>query len=134
MGLFKLQIVLVAAVVYVPALAFAKVSLIILYHRIMNKRSAYRWTLYTISAIVCGYSIAIIFALIFACSPIQRSWDSSITHGYCIDRNGLYIATAVTNIITDLALIVVPIPLVSNLQMPRMKKVGLLLMFTIGCA
>lgn len=117
-----------------PALAFAKVGLIILYHRIMNKRQIYKWALYFIAAVVCGYSIAIIFALVFACNPIQRTWDASITRGSCIDRNGLYIATAVTNIITDLALIVVPIPLVSGLHMPRMQKVGLIIMFTIGCA
>ncbi|KAJ5975560.1 hypothetical protein N7481_009267 [Penicillium waksmanii] len=115
---------LVAAVVYVPALAFAKFGLVILYHRSMNKKSA----------VVGGYSIAIIFALIFTCNPIQRSWSSSITGGSRIDRNGLYIATAVTNIITDLALIVIPIPLLCGLHMPRMQKIGLLAIFAIGCA
>jgi hypothetical protein len=90
-------------------------GLVILYHRIMNKKSAYKWALYAISAVVCGYSIVIIFALIFACNTIQRSWNSPITGGSCIDRSCLFIATAVTNIITDLALIVVPMPLVCGL-------------------
>ncbi|KAE8406582.1 hypothetical protein BDV37DRAFT_292122 [Aspergillus pseudonomiae] len=126
--------ILAAAVIYVPALAFAKVGLIILYHRIINKQNTYKWALHIISAIICGYSVAIVFALIFACNPIQRSWDSSITRGSCIDRNGLYIATAVTNIVSDLALIVVPVPLVLGLQMPRVQKLGLLFMFVVGCA
>ncbi|KAJ5947493.1 hypothetical protein N7466_000508 [Penicillium verhagenii] len=128
------KIILVAAVIYVPCLAFAKVGLIILYHRIMNRQPGYLWTLYIISAIVCGYSIAIIFALIFACTPIQKGWDSSITTGHCVNRSGLYIATAALNIVSDLALIVVPIPLVMGLQMPRVQKYGLMAMFIVGCA
>ncbi|KAE8365929.1 hypothetical protein BDV27DRAFT_156360 [Aspergillus caelatus] len=125
--------ILAAAVIYLPALAFAKVGLIILYHRIINKQRGYKWALHIISGIICAYSIAISLALIFACNPIQRSWDSSITRGSCIDRAGLYIATAVTNIVSDLALIVVPVPLVLGLQMPRIQKVGLLGMFIVGC-
>ncbi|KAJ5948910.1 hypothetical protein N7454_002217 [Penicillium verhagenii] len=128
------KIILVAAVIYVPCLAFAKVGLIILYHRIMNRQPAYLWTLYIFSAIVCGYSIAIIFALIFACTPIQKGWDSSITAGHCVNRSGLYIATAALNIVSDLALIVVPVPLVMGLQMPRVQKYGLMAMFIVGCA
>ncbi|KAJ5756086.1 hypothetical protein N7533_005629 [Penicillium manginii] len=128
------KVILAAAVIYVPALAFAKVALIILYHRIVNKQPLYVWSLHIISAIVCGYSIAIVFALIFACNPIERGWNAAITTGYCVNRNGLYIATAVTNIVTDIALLVFPFPLVLGLQMPRIQKVGLLIMFIVGCA
>ncbi|RJE18980.1 hypothetical protein PHISCL_08688 [Aspergillus sclerotialis] len=128
------KVVLAAAVVYVPALAFAKVSMIVLYHRLMSRTTLYRWALYIISGIVCGYSISLVLALIFACNPVAKTWDVSITGGSCIDRNGVYIATAVFNIVTDLALIVLPVPVVITLQMPRIQKIGLLVLFTIGCA
>ncbi|KAJ5881697.1 uncharacterized protein N7529_000369 [Penicillium soppii] len=128
------KVILAAAVIYVPALAFAKVALIILYHRIVNRQSIYVWSLHIIAAVICGYSIAIVFALIFACNPIERGWNSSIKTGYCVNRSGLYIATAVTNIITDIALMVLPVPLVLGLQMPRIQKFGLLVMFIVGCA
>ncbi|KAJ5782863.1 hypothetical protein N7457_004637 [Penicillium paradoxum] len=125
---------LAAAVIYVPALAFAKISLIFLYRRIMEKQPAYRWALRIITGVVIGYSIAIPFALIFGCNPIAKTWDSSITEGSCISSPGLYIATAVTNIVTDLALILLPIPLVLGLQMPAIQKFYLLIVFLIGCA
>ncbi|KAJ6078798.1 hypothetical protein N7467_008551 [Penicillium canescens] len=128
------KVLLAAAVVYVPALAFAKMSLIFLYHRIINRKAAYSWALHLISAIVVGYSIAIIFALVFACNPVEKAWDSTITTGSCINRSGLYIATAVTNIVTDFALIILPIPLVVSLQMPKVQKIYLVLIFVIGCA
>ncbi|OQE07299.1 hypothetical protein PENVUL_c014G06978 [Penicillium vulpinum] len=128
------KVILAAAVVYVPALAFAKMSLVFLYHRIMEKQEAYNWALHIISAVICGYSFALVFALIFACNAVAMTWDLSITEGTCISREGLYIATAVTNIVTDLALILLPIPLVVGLQMPGIQKVYLLLVFIIGCA
>jgi hypothetical protein len=46
----------------------------------------------------------------------------------------LYIATAVTNIVTDLALILLPIPLVVGLQMPGIQKCYLIVVFVVGCA
>ncbi|KAL4869884.1 hypothetical protein BDV12DRAFT_70431 [Aspergillus spectabilis] len=125
--------VFAAGVVYVPALGLAKASLIILYYRIVGQQRIYRYTLYFIAAVVVGYSVAITFALIFACRPISKAWNGAL-EGTCIDQNGLYAATAVTNTVTDVALIVVPIPVVVSLHMPTVQKIGLFFMFVIGCA
>ncbi|KAL2814118.1 hypothetical protein BJX63DRAFT_204402 [Aspergillus granulosus] len=127
------QGIFAAGVVYVPALALAKASLIILYYRIVGQQKFYRWALYVIAGIVVGYSIAITFALIFACRPISKAWNGALP-GTCIDQNGLYAATAVTNTVTDVALIIVPIPVVVSLHMPLIQKIGLFFMFVIGCA
>lgn len=82
---------------------------------------------------VVGYSVAIAFALIFACRPIARAWNTGI-HGTCIDQKGLYTATAVTNTVTDVALLIVPLPVLASLNMPTIQKVGLFFMFVVGCA
>ncbi|KAL2818758.1 hypothetical protein BDW59DRAFT_175096 [Aspergillus cavernicola] len=122
-----------AGVVYVPSLGLAKASLIILYYRIVGQQRIYRWVLYFIGFVVVGYSIAITFALIFACRPIAKAWNGAIV-GTCVNQNGLYAATAVTNTVTDVALIIVPIPIVVSLNMPMIQKIGLFFMFVIGCA
>ncbi|KAL4928151.1 uncharacterized protein BDV17DRAFT_264902 [Aspergillus undulatus] len=122
-----------AGVVYVPSLGLAKGSLIILYYRIVSAQRRYRYALYVISVVVVGYSVAITFALIFACRPIAKAWNAALV-GTCVDQNGLYAATAVTNTVTDVALIVVPIPVVVSLHMPTIQKIGLFFMFVIGCA
>ncbi|KAL4789170.1 hypothetical protein BDV19DRAFT_383334 [Aspergillus venezuelensis] len=110
--------ILAAGVVYVPSLALAKASLIILYYRIVSAQRRYRYALYIIAAVVVGYSIAITFALIFACRPISKAWNSAV----------------MTNTVTDVALIVVPVPVVVILNMPTIQKIVLLFMFVIGCA
>ncbi|RAK97902.1 uncharacterized protein BO80DRAFT_504364 [Aspergillus ibericus CBS 121593] len=122
-----------AVIIYVPTLALAKLSLIVLYHRTLRQKRYPRWILYSLALMIIGYSFALMFAFLFGCHPIQRAWDASVG-GTCLDQYTLYIATAVLNIISDVALILVPIPTVWRLHMPSIQKVGLLLMFMIGCA
>jgi hypothetical protein len=82
--------------------------------------------------LVVGYNFALVFPLIFACTPFRRNWDVTITAGSCIDRTPLYMATAVLNMATDLLLLVLPVPMVVGLQMPRAQKLGLMCIFGVG--
>lgn len=128
-----IKVVLSAAIVYVPALALAKISLIILYYRILCHKRYQQWILYGIAFVVSSYSFALVMAFIFGCHPIQKGWNISVT-GTCVNQYALYVATAVLNIISDIALILVPIPTVLGLNMPGIQKLGLSLMFMVGCA
>lgn len=82
--------------------------------------------------VVLGYSFAIIFALIFPCRPVALNWDVEFTDGTCINRAAIYTATAAVNIATDLALLTLPIPMIVDLQMPRVQKLGLIVIFVVG--
>jgi hypothetical protein len=82
--------------------------------------------------IIIGYSFSTIFALIFPCKPIAKAWDVTITEGSCINRGAVYIMQAVTNIVTDIVLLLLPIPIVWKLQMPVVQKIGLVLIFVVG--
>ena len=84
--------------------------------------------------VVVGYSFALIFTLIFSCRPIAKGWDAAIATGSCINRPVVYLATAIINIITDLAMLIIPIPMVLELKMPRVQKIGLMCMFVVGSA
>ncbi|PWY62634.1 hypothetical protein BO83DRAFT_432322 [Aspergillus eucalypticola CBS 122712] len=103
------------------ALAFAKISLIILYYRNLCQKRYQQWILYGIAFIVSSYSFALGLAFIFGCHPIQKGWDISVTGTY-VNQYALYVATAVLNIISDIALILVPIPTVLGLNMPGLQK------------
>jgi len=126
-----LQMIMTASVLYVPCLGLSKFSLLLFYHQL----SPIRWFktfVYILMAVVVGYSSTIIFALIFACNPIAKNWDITITKGTCINRAAIYIATAVVNIATDVMLLILPIPMIFHLQMPTMQKVGVVFIFTLG--
>ena len=93
---------MVASILYVPCLGFAKISILLLYHR-LSKLMWFKISVYVVIGIVASYSLGIIVALIFPCQPIAMNWDLSITEGKCIDKAGIYLATAAVNVITDVS-------------------------------
>ncbi|KAI9650550.1 hypothetical protein NHQ30_000567 [Ciborinia camelliae] len=125
------KMIMSASVVYVPCLGLSKFSLLIFYNR-LSPVTWFRTAVYFLMFIVLGYSFAIIFALIFPCRPVAMNWDVSITDGKCINRAATYTATAAVNIATDIALLTLPIPMIVNLRMPRVQKVGLIVIFVVG--
>ncbi|QSZ35381.1 hypothetical protein DSL72_008251 [Monilinia vaccinii-corymbosi] len=125
------KLIMSASVLYVPCLGLSKFSLLLFYNRLSPVRW-FRAAVYILMFIVLGYSFAIIFALIFPCRPVNMNWDVTITHGKCINRGATYTATAAVNIATDLALLILPIPMIADLRMPRVQKVGLILIFIVG--
>lgn len=126
-----MQLVLSASVIYVPCLGFAKLSLLLLYRRLAPQKW-FHICIYIIMFIVAGYSFAIIFALVFTCNPIEKNWDASILEGSCINRSAIYVMTAVVNIVTDVMIILVPVPIIIKVQMPRIQRFGVMCMFAVG--
>ncbi|KAE8369948.1 hypothetical protein BDV27DRAFT_104573 [Aspergillus caelatus] len=123
---------LAASTIYVPALAFAKLALLMLYYRLLQAtHPRYIYAIYAVGFIIASYSIALSLALIFGCSPIQKSWDVTVT-GSCINISGVYLATAITNTISDVTLMLLPIPIVWGLRLPVIQKIGVLCMFGVG--
>ena len=104
-----------------------------LYYRLLHTLRGWVYTIYFIAFIITGYSIALSLALIFACSPVQKSWDVSITSGSCINKPAVYLATAVTNTFSDLVLLLIPIRVVWGLHMRLVQKLGVVAIFCIGC-
>ncbi|KAI8287583.1 hypothetical protein K4K60_012340 [Colletotrichum sp. SAR11_57] len=123
--------VFLAAPIYTICGSFAKVSLLIFYMRLSPQRW-FKWAVWITLGVIISYSAALFFALIFACDPIAMSWDVTITEGTCIDRPAIYIATAVANIVSDVMIFSLPIPIVVKLQIPRRQKIGLFFIFAVG--
>lgn len=124
-------LVLIAPVVYAPGTCFAKLSLLLFYIQISPQRW-FQWAIRIMIIIIAGYSIGIFFSYIFACDPIQKAWDATITTGSCINLPALYIVTAVLGVATDFVIALIPLPVVLRLQLSKKHKAGLVLLFTIG--
>lgn len=83
-------------------------------------------------AFVIGYSLASIFTVIFGCTPIAKFWDITITHGSCINFPAFYFSYLGLNIGTDIAILILPVPLLLKLHMPRRQKLWLGVIFMTG--
>ncbi|KAJ4246633.1 hypothetical protein NW762_013576 [Fusarium torreyae] len=105
-----------------------------LFYRRLSPQRWWKWSVYSVFLLVAGYNLAIFLVIIFGCTPFKKSWDITITEGKCVNRPAVYIFTAALGILSDLVLLVMPMPMILRLQMPQRQKAGLVLLFVIGSA
>lgn len=82
-------------------------------------------------AYVLLYAFASVIATIVQCLPIERIWNKKIT-GSCIDLTAFWYANAAANIIGDIAIFILPMPVIRSLNLPRREKFGLTMVFALG--
>ncbi|KAI4623571.1 hypothetical protein J4E80_003382 [Alternaria sp. BMP 0032] len=113
------------------SLAFAKLSFLCLYLNLSPARGFRAGVHFTIFVVV-GSCVGIVISLLAACKPFAKNIDVTITEGQCLNKGALYIATGVLNIITDIMVIILPIPMVLRLQMSRERKIMVIGIFSVG--
>ena len=117
--------------IYLGAVACAKVSILLLYIRLFGVNRPFRYTCYALTALVVGYCTAMILANIFQCRPIYAGWNF-FAPGRCASLQDITITTGALNILSDFAIVVAPIPVVLKLQLRPAKMVGLLAIVATG--
>ena len=116
---------------YLLAIMSAKLAIILCYLRI-SPQKYFRISLYTTIAFVAGYHIAFMLALIFACHPIEKSWNFAILTGHCINRPSVYLINGVLNVVSDFIILILPLPMIRNIQMPLRQKFLIAGFFSVG--
>ncbi|KAF9732256.1 hypothetical protein PMIN06_006647 [Paraphaeosphaeria minitans] len=107
-----------------------KVSVILLYMRIFIGQR-FQQLCFCSLAIIISSGVATVFATIFQCVPLARSWDKAV-EGHCIDSSSFWVANAVINISTDVIVLALPIYEVAKLQLKLREKIMLHSVFLLG--
>ncbi|PVH98540.1 hypothetical protein DM02DRAFT_566160, partial [Periconia macrospinosa] len=117
--------------VYTLSLSFLKISLLLQYLRIfpMQKFRVICWTVLGMVALSGLWSL---FGSVFICYPVAYFWDNSIKGGKCLNRYGVWFSTAGLNILTDFALIILPMPVLQSMALPKKQKRALMFVFALG--
>ena len=69
---------------------------------------------------------------IFHCVPVEAFWDSN-AGGYCaIADKKFFFGTTLVHAAIDIAILILPMWQVSQLQLPLLQKCGIMGMFTFG--
>ncbi|KAI0007137.1 hypothetical protein F4779DRAFT_525316 [Xylariaceae sp. FL0662B] len=121
----------ITPILFCPLVAFSKLALA-LFYRSLSPQWWWKWSIAGIIAFIIGYNIAIFFALLFACTPVQKSWDITLTTGSCLDRPSIYVSQVAFGTVSDVLLFIIPIPMVVQLRITRAQKVGILGVFAFG--
>ncbi|KAH7109398.1 hypothetical protein B0J13DRAFT_516968 [Dactylonectria estremocensis] len=115
-----------AEILYVYALAWTKISLLLLLRHIFAvkiKRSAD-----ILGGFIGIWAVAMTPLCIFSCNPILKTGHS----GHCVDKASIWIANAVLKAISDCALLILPLPSIWRLKTGISQKILLTGQFGLG--
>lgn len=114
-------------------LAFSKTSLLFLFRRIFTTQT-FRRIVDGFLAVQIIWSIAFVFATIFQCVPVSTHWNYFVYAGapQCIDLIPYYYALAITDVAMDIAMLILPIPMIWRLHLPIRKRLNVLGLLLLG--
>ncbi|ROT37822.1 hypothetical protein SODALDRAFT_324317 [Sodiomyces alkalinus F11] len=128
----SVQKLFVTSLLYGPMLFFSKVSILILYHRMFRPERWFRICLYITLAILFGAYWMTVPLCFYYCMPHNgEAWDLSILPK-CSHLATPGLVQAGVNIAADIAIFVLPLPIVLKLQLPTSKKIGIAAIFATG--
>lgn len=128
---YALQMDFANQLVYHPILALTKISILVFYYR-LSVSGTFRQVVMALIVTNVALTMSIFFADFFQCSPINYIWDKSIEGGKCINTEAFFISSAALNIVSDFAVLLLPIPMVWKLKINMKKKIVLILLFSLG--
>ncbi|KAK1624298.1 integral membrane protein [Colletotrichum phormii] len=124
----KLSMVDLAA--YSLSVLFTKASILVFYLRFPLKR-AVRIVVYVVMFATVAYSLAGALGWAYLCTPMEKIWDMDVP-GTCVDRSMWWLMLSVCNVATDLAILLLPIWILSPLSLRLVKKIEMTIFLMAG--
>ncbi|KAI0487322.1 hypothetical protein F4859DRAFT_509893 [Xylaria cf. heliscus] len=126
----QVKLLLISEFTYLLGVAFIKMSMLFLYHRIYTT-PAFRRLCYFVIGLDLAYIITFIPIFLTNCIPLSQYWDPKPT-GWCRDTVISDSATVAGNLLLDLFVLIMPLPILWRLQMSIRDKLTVTSMFSIG--
>ncbi|KAK7963612.1 hypothetical protein PG988_010586 [Apiospora saccharicola] len=108
-----------ASPIYISCITCLKASVLLFYRRIFNSTGWVRLATWAM------------LAMLLVCIPIRKNWDTGLP-GACYNAVEMYKALCVTNILTDLIIMALPVKVILSLQMRKVEKAVLISCFALG--
>ncbi|KAL8933368.1 MAG: hypothetical protein Q9211_005818 [Gyalolechia sp. 1 TL-2023] len=116
-----------------PALMATKTSICLFYLTLAKTQPIFKWMTIATLVVVNVAGTALTFLNIFQCRPITGLFRQPVPSNVkCFDIIALYLSSAPINIITDLALLVLPMPILTAMRLPRNEKLIIIVTFSFG--
>lgn len=122
----------VSIVFYNVGLFCIKTTFLLQYYRTFATNKRTRTILIIASVIVVGWSISQVGVQIFICTPVAAFWDSKNVKGTCIPNIPQWYINAGGNILTDIMVLTLPLPIIRRLNLAKNQKYMLMGVFCLG--
>ncbi|THZ12863.1 hypothetical protein D6C91_08211 [Aureobasidium pullulans] len=129
-----------AQVMYKLTIWPTKLSILFLYLRVFGDTPNvtsfgvnFRKFVYGLMAFSAVFCVITLIVNVLTCIPVKHYWDKN-SSGHCgVDPFSWWLSQSLLNTISDILILVLPMPLVKNLlQIPARQKLGLCLVFGLG--
>ncbi|KAF6809057.1 integral membrane [Colletotrichum sojae] len=121
----------VTSVFYINALAAAKLTFLFQYRRVLGV-SRMRNVYNALIALIVIWAIAGDVFLCFSCIPLEGFWDPRVKVKCVPNAHYGWVFSALFNILTDIIIFILPIPIIRKLKLPVSQKAFLIGIFSIG--
>lgn len=123
--------VLIIPMVYMTAIIFPKLAILVLYLRFFTKRID-RIACWVVGALMVANCVGSVTAGFFLCVPLEFLWNKAIPGGHCLDIIAWYRWCSIMHNVTDVAMLMLPIPVIWKIQISKTVKIGLILTIATG--
>ena len=120
-------------IAYIPTIFAAKLSILLLYLRLFVPHGRTK-TWYTIQGLIIFNALFYFANLpieIWPCVPREKLWMPT-KPGHCINNEAVFVAGGSINMVSDFAILAIPIVTVWRLQMSQRKRIGVCAIFACG--
>ncbi|PLB43653.1 hypothetical protein P170DRAFT_513988 [Aspergillus steynii IBT 23096] len=114
--------------IYFAAVVPPKMAIIYLYLSVFTQKP-FRVICYVVTGIMIGNWIGTTVASFLSCQPLSYYWTQE---GTCFDINSFFRWGGFSNIVTDVIMMVLPMPVVWELHASTRLKLGILITFLLG--
>lgn len=111
-----------------------KTSILVFYLRLSkNTQQVLRIASWVVLAIVTVAGAVLTLLNVFQCRPVASAFSTVYTgNSQCIPLLTEFICSAPINVVTDLAILALPIPVLTSMRLPRRQKYILVFTFSLG--
>jgi fucose permease len=110
-----------------------KTSILIFYLNLSKTQKVFRWATIATLVVVNVGGLALTVLNILQCRPVNAAWASPVpASATCTNIVTIYLSSAPLNIITDLAIFFLPMPILTSMRLPRKQKIILVITFGFG--
>ncbi|ERF70422.1 hypothetical protein EPUS_04700 [Endocarpon pusillum Z07020] len=126
----------ITTILYGVVVFLIKLSILLQYLRIfVPNRKANMPLFVAIQTVIWSNFIFYFTDFIFqvtACTPREKFWNLLITTGHCRNTYAMYMASGIFNVLSDFAILILPIVPIWKLQLPFKRKILMIAIFSTG--
>jgi hypothetical protein len=99
--------------------------------RIFSIKKRFVVSVKVLIGLLVTYYLAITLAKVFICKPVAKFWNHALP-GTCLNMNAIFISDCIVSLITDVVILISPLPIIWSLKMDLKHKLGSSVALVVG--